>query len=63
MSFLPTPSQETFVRSDRAALASDWATVQLDLDLVWRAIVTAERHCNERPTEQRERRRETQAAE
>ena len=48
MSFFPTPSEETFVRSDRAAMASDWASVQLDLDQVWRAITSAERHCNDR---------------
>src|ERR1700730_1416421 len=32
MSFLPTPMQQTFHHSDRAALASDWANVQSDLD-------------------------------
>ena|ERR1700730_8525773 len=64
MSFLPTPFEQTFWRSDRAALASDWACVQSDLDQVWHAITTAERSCNERSAQQREReRRDTQAAE
>jgi hypothetical protein len=62
MSFLPTPSYETFVRSDRVAMASDWTTVQRDLDQVWRAITSAEQHCHERSREQEERRRETEAA-
>jgi hypothetical protein len=59
MSFLPTPLQETFWLSDRAALASDWACVQSDLNRVWHAVATAERECNE----QRQRRREAQTAE
>jgi hypothetical protein len=60
MSFWPTSMQSTFHSSDRAALASDWASVQSDLNLAWQAITTAERICNE----QREReRRETQTAE
>jgi hypothetical protein len=59
MSFLPTLLHATFFHSDRAALASDWAHVQSDLDQVWHAITTAERYCNE----QRERRRASQAAE
>jgi hypothetical protein len=63
MSFSPTPMQETFWRSDRAALASDWTCVQSDLNQVWSAITTAEGRCNERPRQQREWRRETQAAE
>lgn len=61
MSFLPTPLQQTFLRSDRAALASDWACVQSDLNLVWHAITTSQRD-RERPG-QRERRRKAQAAE
>jgi hypothetical protein len=56
MSFWPTSIVSTFQSSDRDALASDWASVQSDLNLVWQAITTAERICNE----QREReRRET----
>ena len=60
MSFLPTPMQQTFHHSDRAALASDWAHVQSDLDQAWRAITIAERYCDE---QQRERRREAKVAE
>jgi hypothetical protein len=48
MSLWPTPMQETFSHSDRAALFSDWATVQSDLNEVWRAVTLAERDCNER---------------
>src|SRR5262249_45487860 len=44
MSFIPTPMQQTFHQSDRAALASDWANVQSDLNQVWQAITTAERN-------------------
>ena len=59
MSFLPTPLRQTFSRSDRAALASDWACVQSDISQVWHAITTAEGNCNERSEQQRQPRRET----
>lgn len=62
MSFYPTSSEQTFVRSDRIALASDWERVQSDLNQVWHAITTAERSCNERSGQQRQRERETTAA-
>jgi hypothetical protein len=62
MSFMPTPPEETFVRSDRVAMASDWMVVQRDLNHVWQAITCAERHCHERSKEQSERGRENQAA-
>jgi hypothetical protein len=39
MSFLPTPMQQTFWRSDRAALASDWQKVQNDVDKVSQAVL------------------------
>jgi hypothetical protein len=61
MSFLPTPHHQTFSRSDRAALASDWSCVQSDLNQVWQAIILAERYCHERTGQQRER--QTEAAE
>jgi hypothetical protein len=48
MSFLPTPFEHTFNRSDRMAQASDWACVQEDINKVWQGVTTAERCCNER---------------
>jgi hypothetical protein len=52
VSSLPVPWRQTFLQSDRAALASDWGHVQSDLDQVWRAITTVERICNERSANQ-----------
>jgi hypothetical protein len=53
MSFWPTPTEQTFTRVDRDALASDWMAVQSDLNQVWQTITTAERLCDERFGQQR----------
>jgi hypothetical protein len=60
MNLLPTSTEQTFLRSDRAALAADWAVVQVDINRVWNAISTAQRIAErisyERPKQQARRR-------
>jgi len=60
---LPVSLHSTFWRTDRAALASDWQHVQVDMTRVWQAITAArniaERLSHER-SEQQDRRRDTQ---
>ena len=42
MNWLPVPTNQTFSRSDRAALASDWHVVQSDVDEVWRTLASTQ---------------------
>jgi hypothetical protein len=61
MSSVPITTQQTFIRSDRDALASDWMTVQSNLNRVWQTITGAERICYERTGQQRKRRQASHA--
>jgi hypothetical protein len=61
MSFSPMPIEQTFLHSDRIAMAEDWASAQSDLIRICEAVVTAERLCNERSAQHQ--RRESEAAE
>jgi hypothetical protein len=56
MNFFPVPTEQTFVRSDLIAMASDWTKVQSDLNGIWGAMTAAERLCRERSGKQEKRR-------
>jgi hypothetical protein len=55
---IPFSNVQTFVPEDRAALFSDWYTVQKDMDHVWGAILLAQKlaesSSDERPEQQGE---------
>jgi hypothetical protein len=61
MNFFPVPTEQTFVRSDLIAMASDWNKVQSDLNRIWGAITAAERFCHDRSGQQQKRRQAAHA--
>jgi hypothetical protein len=60
---LPLSTTQTFLLSDRIALALDWQTVQSDVDQIWRAISIARNLAESGSNEQRGQQKREQDAE